>query len=346
MLPRLLQQCNGNLEAVRARLRAWQALHEQTGSVDRADLDGDGRAEALLRLCPPSHWPPGFLGPHALAVLQEGVNGWELLDSKAYDGPLRPLIVPMVRDMTGEGKADVVVTFDFCGVHTCIRNVDVLAVEAGHLRSLLEEPLTMPTGDVEIKDRDGDGRWEIALHGGEFGSAGAGRVQTRTDIYSWDGRTFALTETLWDPSPFRVHVFHDGDRALRRGDLRAAIACYQQVVTNPGLAESRLSDRSEAEDRRDLEAFAHYRLVTVHAALGDRNAAEEALQTLKTSYADHPCLALAEAFWKAWQADGNASAGCRAAQAHADAHPEAIGAFGDYGYGNPTFTAEDICFLE
>lgn len=56
-------------------------------------------------------------------------------------------------------------------------------------------------------------------------------------------------------------------------------------------------------------------------------------------------LAPAEAFWQAYQGEGSPAKGCAAAGAYATAHPEALDSLGQYGYGNPSYEAGDVCFL-
>ena len=245
-----------------------------------------------------------------------------LRESKVYDVATH-LAVAQAADLTGSGRPCLVVTFEDCGAHTCFLYVDVLSLEGGRLQSLLAQPLSQSYADLKIEPRHG--KPALALHGGQIGSVGAGPVQTRTDYYAWDGRTFALLETVWD--------------------LQGAAALYRQVIDAPVLTATGFTD--EAAERHTLEAFAYYRLLTVQAALGDRAAAEAALQALQQGYADHPCRALAQAFWDAWQPAGDLGAGCAAAAAYAQAHADALAAaFGDYGYGNPGLDVPDLCFLQ
>ena len=347
-LPAALAKYPGDLGALLAIVSGWGALETASTPWQVADLAGDGTAVALLLLAPPSAGQTELatlLGGRALVALEKRGDAYAVADSRTYE-PARRLAVPLVRDLNGDGRPEVLVTYEDCGAHTCFLHVEVLAWEGGRFRDLSggPRPIFMSYAELEVKDRNGDGRDEIALHGGEIGSVGAGPVQTRTEVYAWDGQAFELAETIYDPSTVRVHVLFDGDRALRRGDLAAALAAYQRVADDPTLTQTGLSD--DARERHTLEALARYRLLTAQAAAGDRAGAAQTLATLQARYADYPCAPLAQAFYDAWHTTSDLAAGCAAATAYAEAHPEVLASFGEYGYGNPSYQLEDICFLE
>ncbi len=342
-IPQTLQEYGGDLGALYARLQEWKVLDEQPGFREY-DLDGDGKPEVLLTLMAPVADPQAapLSGPRALVVLGQEGSGWALRDSKLYDQASN-LAVPRIADLTGDGRPDLVVTYQDCGAHTCFLTVDVLSYEGGRLQSRLPQPLSQSYADMKLELRDG--KPTLALHGGEIGSVGAGPVQARTDYYAWDGQGFRRVDTVWDPSNLRLHVYQAGDRALRKGDLKGAAELYQRVISDATLLQTGMAD--EKAERHALEAFSYYRLVTVYAALGDRGAAQKALDALKKDYADHPCLALAQAFWDAWEPTGNVSAGCAAATAYAAEHEADVGgSFGYYGYANPLPGVGDFCFLK
>jgi hypothetical protein len=348
LLPDLLARHPGDLQAVLAQLDAWGAL--ETGGPDaprafsplrEGDLDGDGEAEALLLLVPPGAGGGELEAPRAraLALLRRSGEGYVLAGSRTYE-PAFQLDVT-AHDLTRDGRPEAVVTYQDCGAHTCFLYVQVLAWDGKSLHDLLAVPATLSYADLRIEDLDGDGRDELALHGGAIGSVGAGPVETRTDLYAWDGQAIAPAGTAYDPSPFRLHALQDGDRALRQGDLQSALTAYRRAAADPALLPTGMQD--EEEERLTLEAFAWYRLVAVHAMLGDRAAAVESLATLQHDYAGLPVAGLAAAFWEAYGANSDVAAGCAAARDYAAAHPEVLESFGDFGYGNPGYTADDLC---
>ena len=344
-VPTILSEHGGDVAALVARLQAWGALEPAANPWRQADLDGDGRAELLLLAGEPrsvdkAHWLTP--GTRALLVLVGSGNVYALGDSRPYKSAFR-LDVPLVADLNADARPEIVATYQDCSANVCFLFVEVLVWEAGRLQSRLERPLTMPFAALEVEDRDCDGRFELSLRGGAYDTAGTGPIQPRREVYAWNGQTYALAQTIFDPSPVRIHVFLDGDRALRRGDLKAALALYERVATDRALAETHRG--KDVEERRTLEAFAYYRMLTVQAALGDRPAAARSLEALRTRYGEHPCHPLAQAFWEAWQANGDLAAGCAAATAYATAHPEVLAAFGDYGQANPRLKVEDLCLL-
>ncbi len=329
-----------DIDGLLARLQAWQALGGGERPYREADLDGDGIPEGLLLVTAPPE-PMRLMGPGALVVLRHG-DGYSIADSRTYE-TISQLALPQVRDLTGDGRAEVALTYQECGAHTCFLYVQVYAYDGGRLRELLAEPATMSYAELKIEDVNGDGGWEIVLHGGSIGSVGAGPVQTYTDTYAYDGRAYVLAQREYDPSTVRVHVLYDGDRALRRGDLQAAVASYQRVISDASLGNAGFM--SPEDERRALEAWAGYRLITALAALGEHTAAGQALDALHAGSAGHPCMPLAEAFWQAYESQGSLAAGCVAATAYAQTHAEVLESFGQYGYGNPAYTLEDVCPL-
>lgn len=326
-----------DLGAALARLQAWGALGREA-PYREADLDGDGQAEVLLLVTGPRE-QMGLVGPGALVVLQRTRSGYALADSRIFELG-RPSIAAL-HDLNADGLAEMALAYEACGAHTCFTNVQVFAYRGGRLRELMAKPASMPYAELKIEDADGDGKWEIVLHGGAIGSVGAGPVQARTETYAYDGQGWALATTVYDPSTVRVHVLYDGDRALRKGELEGAVALYRRVAEDGALGDAGFMPPEE--ERRTLAAWAYYRLVTALAALGDGPAARAALEALRARAPGHPCLPLAEAFWQAWQAQGNLGAGCAAVSAYAGAHPEVLESFGQYGYGNPGYAVEDLC---
>ncbi|MGQ9684274.1 MAG: hypothetical protein ACUVX9_17220 [Anaerolineae bacterium] len=336
-----LDRHSQDLIGLEAQLGAWAALQAESAAVSEVDINADGTAETLLLLAMPGG-PDGGPVERALAVLQPGLEGYTLLEVHTF-GPAMTTESVTARNLDGEGAPELVLTYQDCGAHTCFLYVEILSWRDRALHPLLDEPASIPYGGVSFRDADGDGREEMVLHGGTIGSVGAGPVQTYSDIYAWDGQAYRRVDTVYDPSPFRLHVFCDGDRALQKGDLAAAIAGYERVVNDGNLKPTGMV--AEAEERSALSAFALYRLVTAYAAQGNASGIQRSIEALHM-YRNHPCLPLAEAFLQAWRDTGSVGEACAAATAYAAAHPEVAESFGYYGYGNPVIAVESICPLQ
>ena len=88
-------------------------------------------------------------------------------------------------DINHDGKGELVYLENVCGAHTCSVTVRILTGAASGYVSLAGDEVTMATATIALEDKDGDGRLEVVLQGGEIGSVGAGPQRTRTEVYAW-----------------------------------------------------------------------------------------------------------------------------------------------------------------
>ena len=80
--------------------------------------------------------------------------------------------------------------------------------------------IEITNAEQTVIDRNGDGLADLVIHGGSFGSIGAGNYRDRTEVWAWDGENITLAEVFWPKSEFRIHVLFDADYAFALEDYR------------------------------------------------------------------------------------------------------------------------------
>ena len=91
-----------------------------------------------------------------------------------------------------------------------------------------------------------------------------------------------------------------------------------------------------------LRDYAGLRLVIAYVANGQAAAATEIAGKINTAAPEARC----QEFMKSYKASGSVIQACRDPTAYATAHPEVWQFMVDWGYGNPTYVAEDFCPLK
>ncbi len=337
----LLTTSGGDVEALRDTLAGWEALPAGLGDVSAADLDGDGQDEVIVPLA--ERQPSEALQRRGLVlVLRRSAEGYTV----AWQGE-RPLTGAQpgpgtlftVEDLSGDGHPELAYTSHTCGAHTCFTTVNIFTWSEGDLVPLTEGEITMPSADwVQFVDQDGDGTQELVLHGGSFGSVGAGPPRTRTEVYRWDGVAYTLAEIRPDPSRYLYWTVIDANQALLRGEVEEAIRLYRQAREDPYL-ETWLDEAERAK----LGAFASYRLVVAHALLGEDTQVRFWADRLEQEQPENPYTIAARRFWEVYRLTGDVGAACQVVTSFVEANPEMVEVLAGYGYATPPFSVEDVC---
>ena len=261
----------------------------------------------------------------------------------AYDHRLRSelessnIIVRLVQDVTGDGRRDVTFTEEFCGAHTCTTSLHVLVRSGDGYRDAVIAPVDIPTAtSFETADRTGDGLPDITIEGGTFGSVGAGPPRPYRYLFSAAGGTVRQVEQVGLPSSWRVWVVIDANEAFAAGAYAAALALYEQALTDESLTEWSAGGSAE------LWALSHLRQALAQALLGDATAATRSAQA---AAAESGLVAqLSNAFLGGFAAEAEVGVGCAAFNnALALRVAEWDNFWSRYGYGVPPFPAEDVC---
>ncbi|MEX0786441.1 MAG: hypothetical protein WD939_07390 [Dehalococcoidia bacterium] len=279
-----------------------------------------------------------------VVVFDKTPGGYEIaLQSRRPDEfpEFFPKAIVAAEDVTGDGTGDLVYSESTCGAHTCTLHVRVFTGSGGLEYEILtpEDGLIMETADALLEDRDGDGVPEVVLHGGTIGSVGAGPQRTRTEVYAWNGASYELTESVYDPSDLLYFAVLDADALFDEGEYLDAAAAYVGAIENAGLLESGYHENERAE----LGAYAQLRRALALLAGGAAREANDALAQARLDYADTLNVGLVAAFQGAYDVSDNLHAGCLAVRDHIDANAAAFEEAWYYGYSNPEWDAAGVC---
>ena len=343
---------NVNPAAVRASLRQ-AGMQRNDADWRAADLDGDLQDEWLLVLYDPSL--PGV--PFGAAGDLWIVNG-DGVAFRYYAAPssdiyefLAPTIVA-VTDVTGDGLPELVADAPFCGAHTCTGNYRVIGLTADGLGDLVRREavaegdpghtITMTFPEIQVVDRDDDGVAEIVVRGGTIGSAGAGVVRSRTEVWRWDGAAVTLAGTTLDPTQYRHHILYEANDLMAAGDVDGALALYEAAINDPALRNDGFAHAPE-QVYADISRFAAFRLVLIDLLQGDAERAAGRLAWLQANHPDAAATSAAATLLAGWAGAEGQAALCASIESGLAAVENPTGALSDMGYGNPALLAGDLC---
>jgi hypothetical protein len=200
----------------------------------------------------------------------------------------------------------------------------------------------MTYADTRLEDVDGDGLPEFLVHGGTIGSAGAGVVRPRTEVWGWDGAAVTLAETLLDPTAYRHHVLYEANDRMAAGDLDGALALYEAVINDGALRNDGFAYSPE-QTYGDISMFAAFRLILIDLLQGNAERANSRLAWLGATYPDSVAAGAATRLVAEWAGPENAAALCDRIETNLLLIDRPAGALADMGYGNPSLGAGDFC---
>lgn len=306
------------------------------------DTTGGGKVDIAVSLVnasdPLVYAPPGDL----IVYVCQG-DRYSLLYRRSSGEVEAGLQIYEAMDLNADGAAELVIGFPTCGAHTCFTALEILSWNGKSYENRLQgDSSDLPYPQVGVSDTDGDGIYDLQVTGTGFGSVGAGPPRASTRLWSFNPLT-----GLWEPAgefpgaaEFRVHVVHDADNYARQGAYDQALLLYQQVLDDPNLKDW------DVHDPADLSAYVRFKMALLHLILGQGTQAEAHYQDLVGSYAPgnpHYVFVEMTVIFRDGFLAGGAAAGCREVRAYIAQHHDQVLPFFDYGYGNPQYTAEDIC---
>lgn len=322
----------------------------RTGNMD---ADSDDEVVVLFTAEPDD---PGVSGLLSNVVVFDRTGGGYRVAYQSFVPEQFPQLTPQAivaaEDINDDGAGELVYTSTWCGAHTCTLSVFALTGD-GEQYAALTSPvedrhaeigsIAMETADVTLEDRDGDGEQEIVLHGGVIQSVGAGPQRTRTDIYAWNGSTYALTDTAFDESTLRYFKVVDADTAFAAGDYEEAVRGYREA-----LERDNLEDVEYFGSREELLAYTTFRLGLSYLLLGDT---AQASQHIEATIATYPASQIGRATVEFRNAidltqvghNGGLAGGCAAATASLNGDPDRFQTAWNYGYANKGLGPADVC---
>lgn len=327
-------------------------LLEQSGyagrpvSVTGGDLTGDGLEDVVVAIVD-AHSQGVFPGGNLLIFINGG-DHFELVYQEVDRSGSGSPEIWFLRDLNADGADDLIFGETSCGAHTCFQDLKILVWNREVFENRLQgSTAELPYPQVEIADPDEDGIFDILVTATGAGSVGAGPPRETT--YTW---SFQALSGYWEessvirqPPVFRIHALYDADEAAYRGDYEEALTLYARVISDPDLMEW----MNPQTERRTLAAYAYFKSVVVNQIVGDGLSAQERLEQAQSLYPQdaslHLFVEMAEIFHQNYGQENDedgARRGCQAVREFADRNPQILTIF-DYGYGNPQYTADDIC---
>ncbi len=331
-----LNASQGDVDGLREMLKSWGTLRHVTHLL-RVDADDDGQGEFLITMVDPTAEYVTEI-PGDLLVIDVDGEEYRLSYQAASDRVVSDPALLEVDDLNGDGHTELAFSSTSCGAHTCTTTVYIVGSGLGAYDDLVNGGIEMTFAEVSFTDWDGDSVSELVMYGGIIGSVGAGPQRPRTEVYRWDGRTYALVETIYDPSNYLYFKVLDANQALLKGDYGTAAKLYQQAIENPNL-EAWMGEY----EREDLTAFSRYRLSLTYLVIGDADAAKAVRDEMLKEQPDHIYAEVVTALWDAYLRDGDLRSACDEVRGFASEHPATADVLANYGYANPTFTTEEVC---
>lgn len=346
----------GDVDAVLDQLVAWMPADSafegprppNAWSVAR-DLDGDGTEEWLISV--PSQdrgcWVTYCPGYVMLYQVRDGLFtplSLILFSAETWDIS-RPMLL-MVDDINADGLTEVVLEGYECGANTCFTSLLVGRWDGQHWRDLAADPIQQAYTAYTIEDYDNDGIQEIVMHGGIFGSMGAGLQRPHTLVFDWRDGAYRLAEDIPDPDDHPYYRILDANTALARGQWDTALALALDVVNAPGIYTD---DWTPADAWARIVGYAAIEALLVHAHRGDGNAMTDVYgQLLARNYAmpNNPYPAAAERLLNIYRQTGDVLAACQAMEAVLVEHAGAAEFFDWYGYGTERLPQTQLCPLD
>jgi hypothetical protein len=162
-----------------------------------------------------------------------------------------------------------------------------------------------------------------------------GPWRKETHIFTWNGSVLAAEPIEYGPVTYRFQRIQDADRAVRFGLFSPAKNIYRQAIDTPGLEwwsparaeemKSIIAARAanlpaplpapvDPTEYPTLAAYAHFRILQLHAYLGQIEPAKAEYQVLQSTYpAGKPgniYAVMGDAFWKSFKQTGSVSTAC------------------------------------
>ncbi len=345
-----------SVQAVLDVLTTWAAPSEEARTeiepfvwARAADLDGDGVDEWLLSLPIPGEdyafmWLPTYLvifdTDQDLFIPRSVIRGARAYAVTAHQPTLR-----MIEDITNDGQTEVLIEEAWCGAHTCFTGLTVGRWDGARWHDLAAEPIYQAYSDLTIADRDGDGALEFIMHGGTFGSLGAGLQRAHTWVFAWEDGTYRLVEDIPDPSDHPYYLMLDANTALAQDDWDRALELASQVVSDPDFDE--LMAPVEEVDKQRIVSYAAVQAMLVHAHRDDVAAMEAVLdQALSHGFVEPNIYSeAAQRMLHVYRETADPVQACSAMQDVVVERPDEAVFFQWYGYNTERITVDDICPL-
>jgi|GEM_PF-686760 len=247
-------------------------------------------------------------------------------------------------DMNKDGQFDIAWLETTCGASTCFSTVNIRSWNGSEWADWTDETITMAYADVTRQEiEDESGQIELVLSGGMNGSSGAGPQRPRTETWrSINGAPYSMVEQIYDESPCLYFAAIDANAALESGEpegLAKAAELYRRIATDRSLIACNWRENEEEE----LRSYGRFRTALMAAYQGDSSTVANQIEKLESNHAHSAYAELGQIWFDAYQESGDPESACAATDEFVEETPETWEILADYGYTNPTFSAEEVC---
>ena len=306
------------------------------------DLTGDGIRDLVVTVLDTENPPQGAMLIYTCSGSQYVLSHVAVAPQDSY----APALL-YVLDMNDDGLWEVIYSSTKCLGNTCYEDIQILSWNLGIFQPRLEgSTLDLPGPDAQLTDFDKDGIYNLEVIGKIVADVEAGPQRDTINVWSYDpsSRTWKQTDISLASSPFRIHMVHDAEDAMDRGEYLIASLLFEQVVSDENLL-----DWSDPDDEyNNLAAYAIYKQIVAQVFIGDRGAALALYEDFEEEYGDttqYVYVEMADAFLVDSETLG-LEGGCTSAQQYASSNQYLVLeplSSSVYGYTNRDFTAEDVC---
>jgi hypothetical protein len=321
-------------------LKGCGAISDKQGSVTQAAIQNPASKDVVVVMhdpAPDQLMPRGLLLVYHISAKEPGY----VLARKVEGSGILDLL--RVGDINADGKADLVWTDTTCGAHTCFSTLSVESWDAAAYQKWIVGEPTIAYGEYTFQDvAPGGSGEEIIVHGGVIASAGAGPQRAWTETYiSAKSGPYELVNLVYDDSRCLYHHLLDANDLFDewgKAGFEPAIKAYQVVINDTKLEAC----GTIPDELATLADFGRFRLIVALVAGG--KAAQAG--SVKADIGNQALLGAADAFLNSYRSSLSVIQACRDATTYATANPASWNFLADWGYANPTFTAQDLCPLQ
>lgn len=256
-------------------------------------------------------------------------------------------ILKYFQDLNSDTGDELVVSYSFCGATTCFEAPMIYGWRDNRVKDILDSSEMFSSPEISLEGPDPEGFYAIKVTSGGFSSAGAGpqRSEIISYAYSPETQSWNLFARSNGKSNYRIHRLHDADNLARQEKFPDALLLYQQVISSSGL-----QDWVDPEvEQNTLSAYARFKMIVIYTMTGKEDLANAAIDAFESSTPvdsqEFVYLELARIFRMASSTDDWGEACNEVIRYIANHEDEVLKPLGSeqFGYGNPDYTAEDIC---
>lgn len=337
-------------------LRDWSPVDagnegkmEPAAWFESSDLDGDGEEEWLFSLPVPGRGCAPVACPAYLVIFEKEDDlvhpRYVVRGNPPREIQMQHPQLVRAEDLNADGLREILITQRWCGAHTCTTGLTVGRWDGRVWRDLAEDPISQAYTELTIKDRDGDSALEFIMHGGIYGSVGAGLQRQHTLVFDWLEGAYRLVEDIPDPSSHPYYLMLDANRALAKGNWERALSLAEKALMNPNFQDTNFP--VEDVDRRRIISYAAVEAMLVYAHKDDVSAMEETLNQARGYVFFEPNLYSegAERLLDVYRDTRDVMAACAAVEEVLSGQPEKAVFFQRYGYNTERMTVDQVCPL-